>query len=108
VSKQTAEAIGRTALRVVKALGNIAAASEELASVCDDLGAEAAALPEGSAERELISTWHCTAFRSRVAMENALEFLKRSDWLHHLPERTIGTHEVTGRADACAFGEGGQ
>lgn len=102
MSKRTAEAIGRTSLRVIKALGKIADASEDLAGVCADLQADIALLPDESPDRDLIATWACTAMRSRAAIDNAMQFLKRSDWLHHLPERTIGGPEIFERADKRA------
>jgi len=104
MAKRTEAAIGRNALRVVQALGQLATAAENLGDVCDDLNVEAAQLDDADLEHELISTWLCSAVRCRTAVQNALYFMQRTDWLRFLPERTVGAGEVidrvTGRATA--------
>ena len=90
MAKRTEQAIGRNAGRVIKALGNLAAAAEDLGEVCDDLTVEMAALESGDLEREMIGTWLCSAARSRAAVGNALEFMRRTDWLRFYPATTGG------------------
>lgn len=100
MSKTVADAIGRTSVRVIKAMAKLAEAGEELAGVCEDLQSAAAACPPESPDRDAINVWACTALRSQVAVNNALEFIKRGDWLYHLPSRTVGGEELFDRSTA--------